>query len=60
MIPAAIQKVAAKCPGTVGRATDSAGKHVAFWYEPPNSNGWRVYRGTAPGMLALLRSVRSH
>lgn len=60
MIPAAIQKMAAKCHGTVGRATDSVGKHVAFWYEPPNGNGWRVYRGTASGMLALLRSAKGN
>ena len=57
MIPAAIQKVAATRLGAVGRAIDSTGKHVSFWYEAPNSNGWRVYRGTAQGMLALLRSV---
>jgi hypothetical protein len=55
VIPSAIKKVAATRLGAVGRATDSTGKHVAFWYEAPNSNGWRVYRGTAQGMLALLR-----
>ena len=55
MIPAAIQKVAATRLGAVGRATDSTGKHVAFWYEAPNSNGWRVYRGTVQGLLSVLR-----
>lgn len=55
MIPAAIQKVAATRLGSVGRATDSTGKHVAFWYEPPNGNGWRVYRGTVQGLLSLLK-----
>ena len=57
MIPTVIQKVAAKCQGTVGRAIDSNGKHIAFWYEAPNSNGWRVYRGTVSGMLSVLRSA---
>jgi hypothetical protein len=60
VIPAAIQKVAAKRLGAVGRATDSTGKHVAFWYEAPNSNGWRVYRATVAGMLSVLRSAPRH
>ena len=60
MIPAAIQKVAAKCHGTVGRAYDSTGKHIAFWYEPPNGNGWRVYRGTVQGIVSLLRRSSNH
>jgi hypothetical protein len=55
VIPAAIQKVAATRLGAVGRSTDSTGKHVAFWYEAPNSNGWRVYRRTAQGLLSVLR-----
>lgn len=55
MIPVAIQREAAKREGAVGRATDSTGKHVCFWYEPPNGNGWRVHRGTVRGMLSVLR-----
>lgn len=55
-IPRSIIKAALPLRANVGRAYDSTGKHIAYWYAP--TPDWKVYRGTVSGMLALLRSVR--
>jgi hypothetical protein len=57
MMPARIAKEAARRLGRVGRELDSQGRHVAYWYSPPDAPKWRIYRCTVGGMLHVLRSA---
>jgi hypothetical protein len=57
MMPASIAKEAARRVGRVGREVDSRGRHVAYWYSPPEAPQWRIFRQTAAGLLRVLRQA---
>ena len=60
MIPAGLVSEALKTRANVGRAYDSTGAHVAYYYipDPINHPEWRVYRHSAKAMISMLRRVR--
>jgi hypothetical protein len=57
MMPACIAKEAARRAGRVGREFDSQGRHIAYWYSPPDAPQWRIWRQTAAGLLHVLRQA---
>jgi hypothetical protein len=63
VIPAAIQKMAAKCPGTVGRATDSAGSMSRSGTSRRTATGGACIAVLHPGCLlccVLQREIDGH